>query len=252
VLLLRSSPSASGRRSGIARRGRGIADCPEVPEEDATPPRADPREQALPWDMRILRQTGVVRPGRADWDGGGVCGKDAADCFEHGSTTSATAGSRIACGNCDAGRRRSVNASAGRNRRDGRSTPRRNAGGAPRRAGRRGATRPPRPPPRRLRILRSVHGHAATGIRKFSAIGPAVTSPREMHAMRAIAARRARRPCGRRRTVNGSGCGATATWADSNATWSTKRRAPNAAKPLRPRIAPPRVRRGPRDRKVRS
>ena len=49
-----------GGDAWVGCRGRGIADGPEVPEEDAPPPRADPREQALPWDMRILQQTGVV------------------------------------------------------------------------------------------------------------------------------------------------------------------------------------------------
>jgi hypothetical protein len=202
--------------------------------------------------MRILRQTGVARPGRADWDGGGVCGKGAGDSFRRGGTTNATAGRRIVCASCDAGRRRSVNASAERNRRDGRSTPRRNAGGVPRRAGRRGATRLPRPPPWGLRILRLARGHAATSTRRFFAIGPAVTSPRGMRAMRATAARRARRPCGRRRTVNANGCGATATRADSNAAWSTTRREPNAVKPVRLRSAHPRTGRARRDRKVRS
>lgn len=250
MLLLRSPPSASGGAGGLAGEGelRTVQKCPRRTHllpgltQGSKPSHGICASYSKPGWFDQGEPTGMAA----------VFAKDAAEGFEHGSTTSVTAGSRIACGNCDAGRRRSVNANAGRNRRDGRSTPRRNGGDVPRRAGRRGATRPPRPPPRRLRILRSARGHAATGIRKFSAIGLDVTSPREMRAMRAIAARRARRPCGRRRTVNGSGCGATATWADSNAAWSTKRLAANAAEPLRPRSVPPRVRRGPRDRKVRS
>jgi hypothetical protein len=200
--------------------------------------------------MRILRPTRASRPERAGWDGGGVCGRGAADSSGHGGTTNATADSRIACASCGAGRRRSVNASAGRNRRDDGSTPRRNVSGVPGRAWCPKATR--RRPPPRLRILRGARGHVAAGMRRFSAIGPAVTSPRGMRAMRATVARRARRPCGRCRIASASGCGATATRADSNAAWSTKRRGPNAAKALRPQSVHARVWRGPGDRKVRS
>lgn len=224
---------------------------PEVPGEDTTPPRADPREQALPWDMSILRQTGVARPGRAAWDGGGVCGKGAADSIALRGTTNAIAGSRIACGKCGAGRGRSVSASAGRNRGDDRGTPRRNAGGVPRRVSHpEEATRVR--PPRRLRILSPARGHAATGTRKFSATGPAVMSPHARRVMRATAARSARQPCVRRRTANASGCGATAMRADSNAAWSTKNRGPNAVNAVRRQSVPLWGRRRPRDRKVRS
>jgi hypothetical protein len=38
-----------------------------VPEEDATPPRAAPRESGLPWDVRILRPAGVSRPVEGGW-----------------------------------------------------------------------------------------------------------------------------------------------------------------------------------------
>ena len=200
----------------------------------------------------MLRQMVASRPGRASWGGGVVCGKGVADSFGHGGTTSVTVGSLIASRNCDAGRRRSVSASAGRNPRDGRSTPRRNVGGAPIRAGRAEAGPPPRPSLPGLRILGRARGHAATGTQRFSVIGPGVTSPRATRAMRATAAGRARRPCGRRRTVNASGYGATATRADSNAAWSTKTRGPNAAKAMRWRSAPPPIRRGPDSRKVRS
>jgi hypothetical protein len=225
---------------------------PEVPEEDIAPPRADPREQALPWDMRILRQTGAARPGRAGWDGGVVCGKGAADPSAPRGTTSATAGSRIACGKCSVGRRRSVNATAGRSRRDDKGTPRRNASGGPARRGRREAHRRHRRPPRRLRIVGPARGHAATGPRKFSATGLVATSPRVMRAMRATAARSARQPCVRCRTANASGCGATAMRADSNAAWSTNWRRPNAVNAARPQNVPLWGRRRPRDRKVRS
>lgn len=225
---------------------------PEVPEEDIPPPRADPREQTLPWDMPILPQTEFARPGRAGWDGDGVCGKGAADPFAPRGTTNATASSRIACGKCSAGRRRNVNASAERNRRDDRGTPRRNASGGPAHRGRREAHRRQRRLPRRLRIVGPACGHAANGIRKFSATGLAVTSPRVMRVTRATAARSAPQPCVRRRTANASGCGATAMPADSNAAWSTNWRRPNAVNAVRPQNVPLGGRRRPRDRKVRS
>ena len=202
--------------------------------------------------MPILRQTRVARPGRAAWDGDGVCGKGVANSFGHGGTTSVTAGSRIACEKCGAGRRRSVNASAERNRRDDGGMPRRNAGGGPARRGRPEAHRRHQRPRRHLRILGPARGHAATGTRKFSATGPVVTSPRVMRAMRASAARSARQLCVRCRTANASGCGATAMPADSNAAWSTNWRRPNAVNAVRPQNVPLWGRRGPRDRKVRS
>jgi hypothetical protein len=208
---------------------------PEVPEEDATPPRADPREQALPWDMRILRQAEVVRPEGAGWDGGGACAKGAAGGSRPDGARIGFAGSPTASGNWSdggarnvGGRRPSVSASVGRSLRYGRSTPRRSASGV-RKPGSNGAGRQPR-----VRIPRRARGHAERSCRKFFVTGPAATTRRVLARAHAIADRGARRPCVRRWTVNASACGATASRADSNASGSTKRPASNAAKSLRP------------------
>ena len=178
----------------------------EVPEEDATPPRAAPRESALPWDVRILRQAGVSRPVGCGWDGEAVCGRGVAGGFRRGSITSGTAEIPSACGRCDAGRGRSGNGSAGPNLRDASGTQRRNASGEnsgrPRPRGHRKVSLPPRT---RLRSL--ARGHAAEGFRRFSAIVPVVMSlPGILFTpLRRIVATTAARPCIRPATANVSG-----------------------------------------------
>jgi hypothetical protein len=173
-----------------------------VPEEDVTPPRADPREQALPWDMNILQESRDSRPEGGVWGGESVCAKGAAGPFWHSGTTSSTAGSPIASGSYDAGRRRSVSASAEPSRRDARSTPRRNAGVERMLESRLKASRP-----RRWWLRRSARGHAEEGCRRFSAIGPAVTSLRvnRLASLHATAAKRVLRPCVKPETASASG-----------------------------------------------
>jgi hypothetical protein len=234
VLLLRIRRKERERWPGDER---GMGADPEVPEEDATPPRAGPREQALPWDMRILRQAEAVRPGGAGWDGDGACAKGAVGGSRPDGARIGSADSPTASGNWTAGgvrnvggRRPNASVSAGRTLRHGRSMPPRNANGV-RRPGSssNGASRQPRP-----RIARRARGHAERGCQRFSVTGPAATTRRVQVLTHAIAGRRAPLPCVRCRTVNASAYGATAGRVDSNAPRSTKRPASNAAKSLRP------------------
>lgn len=176
---------------------------PEVPEEDATPPRADPREKGLPWDMPILRQAEAARPGGGVWGGESACAKGAVGSSRPGGARSGSAGSPIASGSWTAGggrnaggRRRSVNASAGRKRRVGGSTPRRNANGGPRHDNRRKAGR--------RRPWSRARGHALPSCRKLFASGPAATNHRVTVVTSAIAASPPRGPCVRPKTANAS------------------------------------------------
>lgn len=173
-----------------------------MPGEDVTPPRADPREQALPWDMNILQQSRGSRPEGGIWDGEDACAKGVTGPFGRGGTTSSTVGNPIASGSYDVGRRRNVSASAEPSREDARSTPRRNV-----RVGRMPESRLKANRPPRLWFRRPARGHAEEGCRRFSAIGPAVTSPRVNHLApaHATAAKHALRPCVRPETASASG-----------------------------------------------
>jgi hypothetical protein len=236
LLLLRSSPRASGRRPESVRQRTkgGVRADSEVPEEDATPPRADPREQALPWDMCILRQAEAVRPGGGGWVGENACARGAVGSSRRDGPRTSSAGSPSASGSWTAGGGRNVggrrpngNASTGRSPRHAKSTPRRNANGV-RRRGSYGAGRQPR-----VRLPRPARGHAVRRCRKFSVTGRGATTRRVPALMHAIAGRRAPPPCVRPRTASASACGATACRADSNVPGSTKRPASNAAQSLR-------------------
>jgi len=146
-----------------------------VPGEDATPPRAAPREKALPWDMGILRLAGVFRPVRVGWGGEVVCGRDAAGGSRHGGITSGTVGSRSVLGNCGVGRQRNGNRSADLNLRHASDMRRRNT------SGENGGQRRPRShrkasPLPRLYLETPARGHAADGIPRFFAAVPAVMS----------------------------------------------------------------------------
>jgi hypothetical protein len=159
------------RAEALADRG--------VPEEDTTPPRADPRESTLPWDIGILQQAGRSGPAGRGWGGEAVCGRDAAGGFRRGSTTSGTVGSRNALGKCDAGRRRNGNRSADLNWRRASDMPKRNASGENGGRRRPRSCRKTRPPPWPWRISHRrtpARGHAAGGMRRFFATVPAVTS----------------------------------------------------------------------------
>ena len=177
-----------------------------VPEEDATPPRAAPRESDLPWDVRILRQARVSRPVGGGWGGEAVCGRSAAGGFRRSDITNGTAEIQSACGRCDVGRGRSGNGSAGPNPRDASGTRRRNANGE-----NNGRLSPKShrtmglPPRTRLRSL--VRGHAAESFRRFSATVPAVTSHSGILLVprRRTVATTAARPCVRPETVSVSG-----------------------------------------------
>jgi hypothetical protein len=224
-----------------------------VPEEDAIPPRADPREQTLPWDMHILRQAEGVRPEGGGWVGEGACARGAVGGSRPDGASSGSAGSRTAGGNWTAGggrnvggRRQNGNASAGRGLRGASGTPKRNAKGV-RRCDSNGAGRPPR-----SRLLRPARGHAERSCRKFFVTGRAATPRRVPALTRATAGRRAPRPCVRPRTVNASACGAPANPANSNAPRSTKRPASNAARLLRPKTVLLRPSRRPMARRMRS
>jgi len=112
-----------------------------------TPPRADPREQALPWDMHILRQTEAARPGGGGWGGEGACAKGVAGSSRPGGARSGFAGSPSANGNWIAGagrnaggRRRNVNASAGRTPRHAEAQRKRRARARQQRSGPAGRT----------------------------------------------------------------------------------------------------------------
>jgi hypothetical protein len=143
-----------------------------VPEEDATPPRAAPRESGLPWDVRILRPTGVSRPVEGGWGGEAVCGRGVAGGFRRGGITNGTAKIRSACGRCGVGRGRSGNGSAGPKPRDASGMWRRNA--SDENSGRVSPPCPLKVSPRQRSLAR---GHAAESFRRFSATVPAVTSP---------------------------------------------------------------------------
>ena len=177
--------------------------------------------------MRILQQFVVSRPVGGGWGGETVCGRGAAGGFRHGSITSSTVEIPSVCGKYAAGREQSGNGSAAPSLRDASDTPRRNV------SGENGGQRRPRSrwkasPWPRLRSL--ARGHAAEGIRRFSATVPAVMSRRGilLVPLRRIAATPAARPCIRRATANVSGCGARPKRGNSNATWSTRPHEPNA------------------------
>ena len=202
---------------------------PEVPEEDQTPPRANPREQALPWDMYILRQAEAVRPEGGGWVGENACAKGAAEGFRPDGPRTGSAGNLTASGNWTAGRGRNVggkrwnvNVSTGRTPGHGKDTRRRNAN-VVRKRGRNSGGRKPQP-----HLLRRARGHAERGCRKFFVTGRAATIRRVLALIPAIATGRAPPPCIRPRTVNVSACGATVERADSNVLWSASRPATNA------------------------
>ena len=234
-LVLRSSPWASGRRRAFARgRTGGLGADSEVPEEDVTPPRADPRERTLPWDMRILRHAEAVRPGGDAWVGEHACAKGAVGSSRPGGPRTSSAGSPTASGSWTAGvgrnvgaRRPNGNASTGRSPRRARSMPRRN-GNSVRRRGSQGAGRLPR-----VRSPRRARGHAVRRCRKFFVTGRGATTRRVPALTHAIAGRRVPPPCVRPRTASASACGATANRAASSAPASAKRPASNAAQSLR-------------------
>jgi hypothetical protein len=239
-LFRRQVPCArAGHHVDVAVRSRRAESWADrgMPGEDATPPRADPRESTLPWDMGILRQTEVSGPAGGGWDGGTVCGRDAAGGFRRGSTTSGTVGSRNALGKCDAGRRRNGNRGADLNRKRANDTPRRNASDE-----NGGHRRPPshskaNPSSRTRRVPRRrtpARGHAAGGIRRFFAIVPAVTSHCGIHLAprRRIVATTAARPCVRPETANVSGCGARPKRGASNAAWNTGPHEPSAVQSM--------------------
>jgi hypothetical protein len=220
-------PGAFTRVRG--RKGGWRADS-EVPEEDATPPRADPREQTLPWDMRILRQAEAVRPGAGGRAGEDACAKSAVGSSRPGGPRTSSAGSPTASGSSSGGggqnvggKRPSGNASTGRSPRHARSTPQRNVNGV-RRRGSPGAGRQPG-----VRFPGRARGHAERRCRKFSATGRGAMSHHVPALTPAIAGRRAPLPCVRPRTVSASVCGATACRADSSVRGSTKRPASHAA-----------------------
>jgi len=216
-----------------------------VPEEDATPPRAAPREQAFPWDVRILRPAGVSRPVEDDWGGEAVCGRGVVGGFRRGGITNGTAKIPSAGGRCGVGRRPSGNGSAAPRARDANGMRRRNASGE-----NSGRLRPPShrkviPPLRRCpRSL--ARGHAEESFPRLSAIAPVVTSPSGI--LLALGPRTvamtAAHACVGSETANGSACGARAKRVDSNAAWSTRRHGPNAGKvmwlPATPRPGSPR------------
>ena len=219
------SPCGRGRAEPWADRG--------VPEEDATPPRAGPRESALPWDACILRQTGAFRPAGGGWGGEAVCGRGAAGGFRRGGITSGTAGSRNALRKCDAGRRRNGNRSADPNRAYASDMPRRNASGE--NGGHRRPSSHPKASPssrtwRASRQRTPARGHAAEGIRRFFATVPAAMSPCGIllaHRRRTVATT-AVRPCVGPGTANVSGWGARRKRAGSNAVWNTGPHGPSA------------------------
>lgn len=215
----------NGRRWLWADRG--------VPEEDATPPRAAPREQAFPWDVRILRPAGVSRPVGDDWGGEAVCGRGVVGGFRRGGTTNGTAKIPSAGGRCGDGRRPSGNGSADPNPGDASGMRRRNASDA-----NSGRLRPPihrsasRPQPRRLRSL--ARGHAEESFRRISATVPAVMSPSGILLAlgRRIVATIAAQPCVRPETASVNGWGARPKRADSSVAWNTRPHWANAGKVL--------------------
>jgi len=156
-------------------RARSWADR-GVPEEESRPPRAAPREQAFPWDVRILRPAGVSRPVEGGWDGESVCGKGVAGDFRRGGVTNGTAKIPSAGGRCGVGRQPSGNGSAAPRARDASGMRRRNASGE-----NSGRLRPPSHRkvnlPSRRRPRSPARGHAAESFRRISAIVPVVTSP---------------------------------------------------------------------------
>ena len=200
--------------------------------------------------MRILRQVDPVRPEGDGWVGECACERGVVGGSRPDGPRTGSAGSLTASGNWTAGgvrnvgdRRPSASASTGRSPGHGRSTPRRNASGV-RRPDRGGAGRQPRP--------RRARGHAVRGCRKFSVTGRAATTRRVPAPTHTTAGRRALPPCVRRRTVNVSACGATASRANSNASRSTQRPASNAARSLRPGTVLLRPSRWPSPRWMRS
>jgi hypothetical protein len=147
-----------------------------VPEEDATPPRAAPRERTFPWDERILQPARVSRPVEGGWGGEAVCGRGVVGGFRRGGITNGTAKTRNAGRRCGVGRQPSGNASAAPRARDASGMPKRSASGE-----NSGRLRPPShrkvspPSPRRPR--RAARGHAEESSRRISVTVPAVMSP---------------------------------------------------------------------------
>jgi hypothetical protein len=194
-----------GQRLLLGRGERSHGPIEECPERTRLLSGLTQGSKALPWDMSILRRAGAAGPVGDGWGGEAVCGKGAVEDLRRGGITSGTAKIPSAGGRCVAGRQPSGNASAGPRARDASGMPRRNVGVA-----NSGRTRPPsrrKADPPRTRRRSPARGHAASGIRRFSAIAPAVMSPPEilLASQHRIVGTTAAGPCVRPETVNASG-----------------------------------------------